>query len=81
MVYPHFSRLQASFEMSFLASTKNKELLVAKSTNMLFLVNRLFEVAYIYIKKLTADFADSHLKKRVKKGGSLPSLTIYIGAS
>ena len=36
---------------------------------------------YVYIEKLTADFADSHLKKRVKKGGSLPSMTIYIGAS
>lgn len=32
-------------------------------------------------EKLTALFADSHLKKRVKKGGSLPSMTTYIEAS
>lgn len=35
----------------------------------------------IVTKSLTEDFAESHLKKRVKKGGSLPSITIYIGAS
>lgn len=30
---------------------------------------------------LTLDFAESQVKKRVKKGGSLPSMMIYIGAS
>ena len=31
--------------------------------------------------ELTAAFAESHLKKRVKKGGSLPSMTTYTGAT
>lgn len=35
----------------------------------------------ITIKPLTVDFAESHVKNRVKKGGSLPSIMIYIGAS
>lgn len=29
---------------------------------------------------LTEDFAKSHVKKRVKKGGSLPSVIMYTGA-
>ena len=29
-----------------------------------------------YDDTLTEDFAESHVKKRVKKGGSLPSMTI-----
>lgn len=33
------------------------------------------------LKILTVDFVESHVKNRVKKGGSLPSMTMYIGVS
>lgn len=33
------------------------------------------------IQLLTDDFAESQVKKRVKKGGSLPSITMNIGVS
>ena len=38
-------------------------------------------IVHNWHKILTADFAESHEKKRVKNGGSLPSITIYIGVS
>ena len=37
--------------------------------------------SHTVVKILTVDFEESHVKKRVKKGGSLPSMTMYIGAS
>lgn len=44
-------------------------------------ISKRFHVALQLDKSLTLDFAESQVKKRVKKGGSLPSMMIYIGAS
>lgn len=37
---------------------------------------KLYDFSKKYDDTLTEDFAESHVKKRVKKGGSLPSMTI-----
>lgn len=39
------------------------------------------DIYLIQTQMLTADFAESHVKKRVKKGGSLPSITTNTGVS
>lgn len=44
-------------------------------------ISKRFHVVLQLDKSLTVDFAESQVKKRVKKGGSLPSMMIYIGAS